>query len=387
MSVAVCLYYNITDLLQAVHLSISAANVHSAMPRPVVTDPDLFIHQYMTHDFTIHTNGNNTMMKLEHIPITVLITSCARWDKLVTTIESLETFNTYQNIQRRIVMDDCNDTEGMNRMKKQYHTKYGYEFIHTTTPRNHNFTKTSRRVIYAIYEGITKYCNTSYVFQLEDDWTFYKHGFIEDSLAILKSDALGNNEGRYKNISMLFLRNTQIIKANPIMGIGDFCGGPMRLKYVNNIYDNRYQSYHANLSYWLYQGGARGCWLTWTANPGLTHTQTLIDKIEGCMENQRTTSYGVFDWEHCVCCQFARDGYTMASTTMYDGYVGHAGKETHVNQNIKRRRTAMSWIANTNASWFRKINDQFAINTSNCQYIQMSNYSMSDYNWTYTDWI
>ena len=38
--------------------------------------------------------------------VTILITSCGRWDELSISIESIEKYNTYPYINNRIVMDD-----------------------------------------------------------------------------------------------------------------------------------------------------------------------------------------------------------------------------------------------------------------------------------------
>ena len=56
------------------------------------------------------------------------------------------------------------------------------------------------------------------VFHLED-WEFYRPGFIEDSLAILKSDEIDNNRLLYENITV-HLRNYQIYE--PMLPIQDF---------------------------------------------------------------------------------------------------------------------------------------------------------------------
>eukprot|EP01083_Nonionella_stella_P123501 372134_1 len=48
--------------------------------------------------------------------VTVIIISCGRWATLAVTIEAFERYNTYPFINRRIVIDDCQDTTGLHKM-------------------------------------------------------------------------------------------------------------------------------------------------------------------------------------------------------------------------------------------------------------------------------
>eukprot|EP01084_Bolivina_argentea_P159300 277446_1 len=162
----------------------------------------------------------NTSKCLSSDTIFVLILSCGRWNELSETIESFELYNTYKCLKRKIVMDDCNDIIGLNKMSDKYHKLYNYEFFTTNTPRNSTYSQVSVRTILSIYESIIKYGNDcKYVFQIEDDWKFYRHGFIQDSLSILKSHEMKLRYDHYINpfapqikISMVNLRNKQIYK-------------------------------------------------------------------------------------------------------------------------------------------------------------------------------
>jgi hypothetical protein len=110
--------------------------------------------------------------------VSVVLTSCGRLDLLEQTIDSFFSINTYP-ITQFILIDDSGKDDllpKLNQLIKKY--KLPIELI---------FNQKNLGQIKSIdiaYEKVT----SEYIFHCEDDWSFYKSGFIEDSLNILKED-------------------------------------------------------------------------------------------------------------------------------------------------------------------------------------------------------
>lgn len=103
--------------------------------------------------------------------VTVCLTSCGRHDLLEKTIQSFYAFNTYP-ITRFIVSEDS----GIKGINNQLQAKYpNIEFI------NDGIKQGQIKSIDSMYQQVT----TPYIFHCEDDWQFYRKGFIEESLSIL----------------------------------------------------------------------------------------------------------------------------------------------------------------------------------------------------------
>jgi hypothetical protein len=111
----------------------------------------------------------------ESSEITLMLTSCGRFDLLKRTLESFDKFNTMP-IREVIITEDS-----------------GQEAVHDCVPLHwlkhtkvivNNPCLGQLSSIDLAYEQI----KTSWVFHCEDDWEFYRPGFIEDSLALLEAD-------------------------------------------------------------------------------------------------------------------------------------------------------------------------------------------------------
>lgn len=105
--------------------------------------------------------------------VTIVITSCGRFDLLKRTLASLEQFNTYPVKQVFITEDSGSE------LVKAAVPKHWLE--HTIFIIN-NPKLGQLKSIDAAYSQVT----TPWVFHCEDDWEFYRSGFIEDSMALLK---------------------------------------------------------------------------------------------------------------------------------------------------------------------------------------------------------
>lgn len=103
---------------------------------------------------------------------TVVLTSCQRHDLLERTLNSFRTFNTDDRVGRIVVIEDGDgDPSAICRT-------FGAELIRTGTRIGQ---------IAAIDRAYAE-VDTPYIFHLEDDWEFYRTGFIERSRRILETD-------------------------------------------------------------------------------------------------------------------------------------------------------------------------------------------------------
>jgi hypothetical protein len=109
--------------------------------------------------------------------ITLVLTSCGRYDLLAQTLDSFYKYNTYP-IKEVIISEDWN-RDGQ--------------------------TKSIDRA----YSRVT----TPYIFHCEEDWVFYKSGFIEKSLEILE---------KYPNILQVWLREHNDTNGHPIVKLPQF---------------------------------------------------------------------------------------------------------------------------------------------------------------------
>jgi len=103
---------------------------------------------------------------------TVVVTSCNRHDLLARTLQSFFDHNTDRSIARVIVVED-GDADPTDICRP-----YGAEAIRSGQRIG------QIRAIDLAYAHV----QTPYIFHLEDDWEFYRSGFIEKSRAHLEAD-------------------------------------------------------------------------------------------------------------------------------------------------------------------------------------------------------
>lgn len=108
--------------------------------------------------------------------VTVVLTSCGRFDLLKTTIETFLQFNSYP-VRKFIITEDSGKEEVYNVIPK------GLESYFSVIINQPALGQT--KSIDLAYSMV----DTEYIFHCEDDWEFYRSGFIEDSLNILKSNS------------------------------------------------------------------------------------------------------------------------------------------------------------------------------------------------------
>lgn len=108
-------------------------------------------------------------------PVTVVLTSCGRLDLLEQTLDSFFKWNTHP-IKRFIITEDSVDPiiwESCNVLTKKYPIQIEWIF--------NSIKKGQSPSIDLAYEMV----DTPWIFHLEDDWLFYRPGFIEESIKVL----------------------------------------------------------------------------------------------------------------------------------------------------------------------------------------------------------
>ncbi|WP_330927247.1 glycosyltransferase family 2 protein [Candidatus Sororendozoicomonas aggregata] len=111
----------------------------------------------------------------EESDVTVVITCCGRVDLLKATLDSFFNYNTYP-IKQVVITEDAGD-------KAVYGVIPGELKEHFTIIINEEKLGQIRSIdkAYALVD-------TPYIFHCEEDWQFYRKGFIEDSKRLLASN-------------------------------------------------------------------------------------------------------------------------------------------------------------------------------------------------------
>jgi GT2 family glycosyltransferase len=213
--------------------------------------------------------------------VTVLCTSFNRPDLLERTLTSFFKFNTYP-IENFVVLDDsmvwgCNDL-----LKDKFPTV--------------RFEYNSERIgqIKSI-DRLYEFVEAPYVFHLEEDWEFYKKGFIEDSFDVLDENP---------NIHCVWLRSDKDTNGH-------------------SIEDWVYQSEGSKVMWSKLETGFRGMWHGFTFNPGLRRVSEYFTHGP----YSRLTEFNPekpWKSESVIGAYFKNHGY-IAAIIRGNGYVKHIG--------------------------------------------------------------
>lgn len=120
--------------------------------------------------------------------VTFVLTSCGRLDLLEQTLNSFFKWNDYP-IARYIITEDSADPKVFEACERLNREKYDgkLEFIF-------NYEKLGQT---ASIDKAYQMVETPYIFHCEDDWLFYRSGFIKQSMKLLKI---------YRNILQTWIR-------------------------------------------------------------------------------------------------------------------------------------------------------------------------------------
>lgn len=221
--------------------------------------------------------------------VTVVITACGRTDLLEQTLYSFFKFNTYP-IQKVIIVEDSGKQQDFRRVQDLVPTDL--EII--VNEENIGQVKS----IDAAYAKV----ETDYIFHCEEDWEFFKPGFIEKSFEILKTNP---------KLITVWLRGYNDTKNHAIMMDEKFS--------IGNDY------------YYLMDGARKKHWCGFTWNPGLRRTsdcmlfhpyQNLkVRKLKNGLELLGEIDLSIY---------YQEAGYRAAITSDEEGYVRHIGGKRHV---------------------------------------------------------
>ena len=108
--------------------------------------------------------------------VSLVITSCNRFDLLEETLRSFFRYNTYP-IAQHIIIEDSPYRDKLLKMLTKFPD---VEFTVLDNVPQIGQMKSIERA----YSEVT----SEYIFHCEDDWEFYREAFIEDSMAVLETD-------------------------------------------------------------------------------------------------------------------------------------------------------------------------------------------------------
>ena len=112
--------------------------------------------------------------------VSVVITSFNRFDLLQRTIDSFNQYNTYP-IDKFIIIEDSGDLEMKRKIEHYLNGKEeNYKLI---------FNETNQGLVESIDIAYSQ-VETPYVFHSEDDYEYFREGFVERSLEVLEHDPL-----------------------------------------------------------------------------------------------------------------------------------------------------------------------------------------------------
>jgi hypothetical protein len=210
--------------------------------------------------------------------ITVVVTSCGRYDLLSRTLTSFRKFNSDTNVSRIIVVEDGDGNPSA------ICDQFDATLIRTGARSGQ---------IAAIDLAYSK-VETPYIFHLEDDWEFYRSGFIEKSHKILDADP---------STLCVWLR-----------AWNDTNGHPLSFRSPGGAFG-------------VLSVGFHDLWHGFTFNPGL---RRLADyKRIGCFADHVNPTHGGQVGEHSIGGVYYGMGY-RAVILEETGYVRHIGLERRV---------------------------------------------------------
>lgn len=108
--------------------------------------------------------------------VTLVITSCGRFDLLEKTLDSFFKYNTYP-LKDIIITEDSTEGKKLEKLIKKY--------------KNQNFKLIVNKIRLGQMKSIDRAyekVNTEYIFHCEDDWEFLETEFIEKSIKLMEED-------------------------------------------------------------------------------------------------------------------------------------------------------------------------------------------------------
>ncbi len=224
--------------------------------------------------------------------VALVVTSCGRADLLLRTLESFAQHNTYPLHQAIIVEDGGLD-----------HDRDLLASILNVSPEDLLVLKNQRNIgqiksIDRAYAAV----NSQYIFHCEDDWEFYRSGFVENSLEILLSDP---------RLFCVWIRAHNDTNGHPVES-------GVQLTARGHIY-------------YLMENEYRGVWSGFTFNPGLRRTSDCLKlgpyselPIAHAIKGRTKVT------ESDLSIHYYNSGFRAAICSETNGYVRHIGDAQHL---------------------------------------------------------
>lgn len=223
---------------------------------------------------------------IKNSEVTVVITSCNRPIELSKTLESFFKYNTY-HVYSIIIIDDSGIIGCIDECIK---------YIPNDVEKIIIYNEKNIGQIRSIDKAYSL-VKTKYIFHCEDDWLFYKPGFIERSINILETNNKIFNVWLREYKNFVVLRN----------------GHPISREIINNDY-----------RYLLSFRERTNIWSGFSFNPGLRRLSDykLFSPYSQYIESKLCGVGGV---EQALSVLYNKHGYKSTITTDEDGYVKHIG--------------------------------------------------------------
>lgn len=230
--------------------------------------------------------------------VSLVLTSCNRFDLLEDTLRSFFSSNTYP-IAQHIIIEDSPNIHKLDKVVAKFPD------VEFTTLYNDPQLGQMQSI-----EKAYSYVTSDYIFHCEDDWEFYRKGMIEDSLAVLDSD---------EKVIVVWLRGFEDVSRDRVEE-------PM--KTVKGEGGNVYFYYLKTNAKHPKNGIV---WHGFTFNPGLRRTSDYL----------RVKPISQFDRESAVGKAYFDLGYQAAM--LPDGYVRHIG----YHRGIRYDKNTPEWLKQT----------------------------------------
>jgi hypothetical protein len=131
--------------------------------------------------------------------IDVILTSCGRYDLLERTLESFYQYNDFPVREFHVYDDGCKDAKEVERLA----AKYPDIFFHMGDRRIGQI---------AAIDYLVQHVTTPFYFTCEDDWEFYRSGFIQDSISVMQEQG---------DIIQCWLREQSDTNGHPVIKYND----------------------------------------------------------------------------------------------------------------------------------------------------------------------
>lgn len=227
---------------------------------------------------------------MEHKEVTFCLTSCGRVDELEKTIDSFLKFNDYP-IKDWFIIEDSGDTTIWSQIvslnNNKWNKRFKLIFNSSNIGQNASIDKMYTKV------------ETEYIFHCEEDWEFYKGGFIEDSLKVLESQP---------KVLQVWIRPKSDRILNPIEQRKFTLPGGVTVRRVLPV------------SFKIKGDQLVDNYMGFSWNPGLRRKSDWeIEPIKG--------NFTILKHEHIIDLVYKKLGYMVVSLSQddEDGYVKHIG--------------------------------------------------------------